>query len=115
MAQYLFSVWHLGAYPTLSEQEMAAMYAAVGAFNDMLRDAGALVFACGLEDAASSVVIDGTGAQVTSRPGRIADGPEVLGGFWVIDAPSLAAAHELAAKASAACGVPLEIRPLQDV
>ena len=67
MAQYLFSVWHLGAYPTLSEQEMAAMYAAVGAFNDMLRDAGALVFACGLEDAASSVVIDGTGAQVTSR------------------------------------------------
>lgn len=52
---------------------------------------------------------------MTSRPGRIADGPEVLGGFWVIDAPSLAAAHELAAKASAACGVPLEIRPLQDV
>ena len=106
MAQYLFSVWHIGAYPTPSEEEMAAMFAAVGAFNDKMRDAGALVFGCGIEDPASSVIVDGTGAEPTTRPGRFAAGPE-------IEAPSVEAAHELAAEASAACGVPLEIRPLQ--
>ena len=113
MAQYLFSVWHIGAYPTPSEEEMAAMFAAVGAFNDKMRDAGALVFGCGIEDPASSVIVDGTGAEPTTRPGRFAAGPEILGGFWVIEAPSVEAAHELAAEASAACGVPLEVRPLQ--
>ena len=77
MAQYLFSVWHIGAYPTPSEEEMAAMFAAVGAFNDKMRDAGALVFGCGIDDPAPSVIVDGTGAEPTTRPGRFAAGPEI--------------------------------------
>ena len=35
MAQYLFSVWHIGAYPTPSEEEMAAMFAAAVSYTHL--------------------------------------------------------------------------------
>jgi hypothetical protein len=47
------------------------------------------------------------------------DGPyletkEYLGGFWVITAPDLDAALDWAARGSAACMNPVEVRPFQD-
>jgi hypothetical protein len=49
----------------------------------------------------------------------LTDGPyleakEHLGGFWVIEAADLDEALAIAAKASAACMGPVEVRPFQD-
>ena len=46
------------------------------------------------------------------------DGPyletkEVIGGFWVIEAPDLDVALKLAAEGSKACGGKVEVRPFQ--
>ena len=46
--------------------------------------------------------------------GPFAETKEQLGGFWIIEAPDLDAALEWAAKASAACMGPVEVRPFQD-
>jgi hypothetical protein len=45
--------------------------------------------------------------------GPFAESKEHLGGFWVIEAPDLDAALALAARASAACMGPVEVRPFQ--
>ena len=46
--------------------------------------------------------------------GPFAEAKEQLGGFWIIKAPDLDAALAWAAKASAACQGPVEVRPFQD-
>lgn len=38
----------------------------------------------------------------------------LIGGFWVLEAPDLDAALELAREASAACHGPVEVRELQE-
>jgi hypothetical protein len=48
------------------------------------------------------------------------DGPyletkEVIGGFWVIDAPDLDVALRLASEGSKACGGKVEVRPFEGV
>ena len=47
--------------------------------------------------------------------GPFAETKEQLGGFWIIEAPDLDAALAWAAKGSAACMSPVEVRPFQDV
>ena len=46
--------------------------------------------------------------------GPFAETKEQLGGFWIIEAPDLDAALAWAAKGSAACMGPVEVRPFQD-
>ena len=43
--------------------------------------------------------------------GPYAETKEQMGGFWVVEAPDLDAALGWAAKASTACGRPIEVRP----
>ena len=46
--------------------------------------------------------------------GPFAEGKEHIGGFWVIRAPDLDSALEWGRKATRACAVPIEVRPLQE-
>jgi hypothetical protein len=46
--------------------------------------------------------------------GPYAESKEYIGGFWVLKAPDLDAALALAARASLACGAPVEVRPFQE-
>jgi hypothetical protein len=113
MTQYLLSVHHAeGAAPPAPEA-IQAIYAAVNAFNAEVRDAGAWVFAGGLEppDTATVVRIDGAEAVLTDGP--FAESKEQIGGFWVIDAPDLDAALAWAEKGARACANPVEVRPFQ--
>jgi hypothetical protein len=43
-----------------------------------------------------------------------AETKEQMGGFWVIEAPDVDAALDWARKAAAACGGPVELRPMLD-
>ena len=76
MAQYLLSVHHAPDADFGTEEEIQAMYAATGAFNDKLRDTGHWVFAGGLEGVESATTVDATGTDASRhrRPVRGVEG-----------------------------------------
>jgi hypothetical protein len=114
MPQYLISVWHDGEYETdFSTPEAQARVAEVGAFNDDLQRTGAWVFAGGLRPASSATVVRSTDGDVSMTDGPYAETKEQMGGFWIIAAADLDAALDWAAKAAAACGGPVEVRPME--
>lgn len=94
-----------------SKEEMEEAFAATGAFNDKLRADGYWVFAGGLQPASTATVVDGQGETPVLTDGPYLETKEVLGGFWVIDAPDLDVALKLAAEGSKACRGKVEVRP----
>ncbi len=113
MKQYLLSVYH--AEDSLPEPQAAEkIMADVDALNTELQQSGAWVFAGGLHPSSTATVVrtDGEGFLVTDGP--FAEGKEHIGGFWVIKAPDLDSALEWGRKATRACMVPVEVRPLQE-
>ena len=113
MTQYLLSVHQIEGEPPPAQDDAPAIYAAVAAFNSELQDAGAWVFAGGLEppDTATVVRVDSGEAVLTDGP--FAESKEHIGGFWVIDAQDLDEALAWATKGSRACRRPVETRPFQ--
>ena len=115
MKQYLLAVHMVDGEPVPSEEQMQQAYQAVDAFNDELKSAGAWVFAGGLHPPATASVVRAQGGKVITTDGPFAETKEQLGGFWVVKAPDLDAALTWAAKGSAACGGPVEVRPFQEL
>lgn len=114
MTQYLLSVWHTeGEEVYASEEEIQAAYAATGVFNEELRESGSWVFAGGLHPPSTATVVDGTAGEAVTTDGPFSESKEQIGGFWVIEAPDLDAALEIAARGSRACGGKVEVRPFQ--
>jgi hypothetical protein len=117
MTHYLLSVHsaadrgEFGAYG--SQEEMEAAFAATGAFNEQLRADGYWVFAGGLLPASSATVVDGRGETPVMTDGPYLESKELLGGFWVIEAPDLDVALKLAAEGSRACRGKVEVRPFE--
>ena len=116
MAQYLMSVWMVeGNEPYASPEEMEQAYKAVDVFNGEIQASGHWVFAGGLHPASTATVVRaGQSGDVITTDGPFAETKEQLGGFWVIKVPDLDAALEWAAKGSAACRAPVEVRPFQE-
>jgi hypothetical protein len=113
MQQYLLAVLMTeGDLPP--EDEMQAIYKAVDEVNAELREQGAWVFAGGLHPASTASVVRVQDGETLVTDGPFAETKEQMGGFWVIQAADLDAALAWAAKATAACRAPIEVRPLQD-
>jgi hypothetical protein len=100
--------------PVPSDEQMQRAYKAVDDFNRGLQESGAWVFAGGLLPPDTATVVRAQGGKVVTTDGPFAETREQLGGFWVIKAPDLDAALEIAARGSEACGNPVEVRPFQD-
>lgn len=117
MSQYLLSVHNpVDGGPTLSEEEMVKMHDAVMAFHDQLRDQGAFVFGGGLYTVDTASVVTQQDSEVVTTEGPFADNDHQLGGFWIVEAPDLAAAQALAAAGSAARnGARIEVRRFHDL
>ena len=98
-----------------SKEEMEEAFAATGAFNNQNRTDGYWVFAGGLQPAATATVVDGQGDTPVMTDGPYLETKEVIGGFWVIDAPDLDVALGLAAEGSKACRGKVEVRPSEGV
>jgi hypothetical protein len=114
MKQYLLSVRITeqgGEYPT---EDMQPTYDAVDTLNKEMQTAGAWVFAGGLHPSRTATVLRVKDGEVLTTDGPYAEGKEQVGGFWVIKAADLDAALDWAAKGSAACGWPVEVRPFQE-
>ena len=121
MTQYFLTVPHdTATEPTMESMqefdpaELAAVMAAVDEFNTALKDAGALLFAGGLNPPSTAKTVD-----VSSGETRVLDEPFVeaesyVGGFWVIEAPDEEKAVEWATKASNALQCRIEVRALQE-
>src|SRR3954470_16046159 len=94
-----------------SKEEMEESFAATGAFNDKLRAGGYWVFAGGLAPASTATIVDGQGETPVTTDGPYLETKEVLGGFWVIDAPDLDVALSLADAGSKAARSNVEVPP----
>ena len=115
MKQYLLSVQLVddGAPPP-SPEAVQPVYDRVAALNSDIQAAGAWVFAGGLHPPSTATVVRIADGEVLMTDGPFAEGKEHVGGFWVINAEDLDAALAWAAKATEACGAPVEVRPFQE-
>src|SRR3954464_6108492 len=109
MPQYLLSVWHDNDYGDVdfASPLMERIGAQVGELNAELERAGAWVFGAGLRPRSSATVVRADGGGVAMTDGPYAETKEHIGGFWIIEAPDLEAALGWAAKATAACELPI--------
>jgi hypothetical protein len=116
MSQYLLSVWHTDRYPVPeSPEEMQRVFEQVDAVNAEMQSAGAWVFGGGLHERGSATVVRATrDTDPVITDGPFAETKELMGGFWILEAPDLDAALEWAVKAATACEGPVEVRPFQD-
>src|SRR5690348_5772272 len=114
MKQYLLAVHMVDGEAAPSEAEVQRAYQAVDTYNADVKAAGAWVFAGGLHPSSTATVVRAQGGQVITTDGPYAETKEQIGGFWVIRAADLDAALDWAAKGSAACGWPVEVRPCQE-
>lgn len=85
--------------------------AAIDAFNDRLRAENHWVFAGGLGSPDTATVIDNRGGEALFTDGPFLESKEYLAGFWIIEAPDLDVALELAAEGSKHCNRKVEVRP----
>jgi hypothetical protein len=104
--QYLISVIHDQAGLATPEE-----HAAIDVFNDRLQAEGHWVFAGGLASPNTATVIDSRGDDPVFADGPFLESKEYLGGFWIIEAPDLDVALELATEGSKACNRKIEVRP----
>ena len=113
MPQYLLTVWFDEPYedPDLTDPEIRRQMARTGEVTAEMERAGAWVFVAGLPPASAATVVRATGGDISMTDGPYAETKEQMAGFWIIEAPDLDAALDWAAKASAACERPIEVRP----
>ncbi|HEY1833386.1 MAG TPA: YciI family protein [Solirubrobacteraceae bacterium] len=113
MTQYLLSVHGVEGQEPPSGEQREAMFAAVDAFNQEVRAAGAWVFAGGLESTDTATVVRVDSGETVLTDGPFAESKEHIGGFWIIEAADLDAALKWAEKGALACANPVEVRPFQ--
>lgn len=112
MPRYVLSVWFDDVYdddPSTPENER--QMARTAALTTEMERAGAWVFAAGLPPTSSATVVRREGDRVSMTDGPYAETKEQMGGFWVIEAADLDEALGWAARATEACGRPIEVRP----
>ena len=107
--RYLLSVIH-DETDLATPEEMAA----IDEFNDRLVAEGHWVFAGGLGYPDTATTVDNRNGAALVSDGPYLESKEFLAGIWVIEAPDLDVALELATEGSRACNRKVEVRPLLD-
>jgi hypothetical protein len=115
MTQYLLAVYgDESEMAGISAEEMQRLYQQVEVFNTEVKEAGAWVFAGVLQPTGTAIVVRDADGKAVTAEGPYIETREQLGGFWIIEASDLDGALEWAAKGSAACKGPVEVRAFQD-
>jgi hypothetical protein len=113
MTLYLLSVHYVEGQAPPPPDVVEEMHTGVMALNDELQEAGAWVFAGGLEEPGTSTVVREENGEVLVVDGPFPEAKEQIGGFWVIKAADRDEALDWARKATLACKGPVEMRPFQ--
>jgi hypothetical protein len=113
MARYLLSVHtaYSADQPTMDESEVQRTWQAITALEAEMAASDTLVLSGRLTgpDLAAVVRVSDGATMVTDGP--FAETKELLGGFYVLDAPDLDAALGWASRVTAIIGAPIEVRP----
>jgi hypothetical protein len=112
---YLVSVIDTTSGPTGEGSATDTEMADIDVFNEGLQADGSWVFAGGLAAPDTATVIDNRDDKALFTDGPFVETKEYLSGFWVIEAPDLDVALEVAAGASKACNRRVEVRPFLGV
>jgi hypothetical protein len=113
MPQYLISV----ITPTggqIDPESLQEVMQRLEAVNQEIRDAGAWVFAGGLEAPSTATMVRAEGDDVLITDGPWTEGKEYVGGFSVIQSADLDEALGWTKKLARAIGLPLELRPFAE-
>lgn len=95
----------------MTGEEIRQGYELVAGLEREMNAANALVFSARLTEPGLATVIRSKGGKVRMTDGPFAEAKEVIGGFYVIEAPTHDEALAWAAKTSDAIGMPIELRP----
>ncbi len=114
MATYLLNIEQPDGPPPPQEflDEIRQRLARV---NEGIKAAGGWVFSAGLAPAESSTVVHVRDGETFLTDGPYVEAKEHVGGFWLVEAPDLDQALVWAEQASAACTLPIEVRPVSFV
>ena len=94
------------------DAEQSPYVAAWKAYDKALRAAGASGGGAPLKDVATATTVRLRGGRRHVQDGPFAEGKEELGGFIILDVPTLDAALEWAARCPAAASGAVEVRPI---
>lgn len=115
MATYLLSM-HQGSSSSddPTPEERAQSWQQIEKLNQELKNAGAWVFGGALLEPAAATVVRVSNGEVLTTNGPYAEGREHVGGFYIVEADDADTVLGWAAKAAAAIGRPIEVRPFRD-
>ncbi|MDP9605588.1 YciI family protein [Variovorax sp. NFACC27] len=88
---------------------------AMMAYNESLQKAGVLISCDGLHPPSMGARVSFKGRKPKVVDGPFAEAKEVLGGFWIIDVPSRAAAIEWASRCPGGDNEVIEVRQIQEM
>ena len=114
MKQYMLSIYQPDGDPPPSEV-LEPIMRDIESVNAEMKAAGVWVFTGGVHPPDTATVVRAVDGEVLVTDGPFAEGKEHVGGFWIIRAPDLDAALDWARKATAACKLPIEVRPMIDM
>jgi hypothetical protein len=93
----------------------ATMLREYGAYTGWLQEQGLFVAADALQDVATATTVSVQGGTRVVTDGPFAETKELLGGYYVIDAPDLDTAIDAAARCPGALVGKVEIRPIAEL
>lgn len=88
---------------------------AMMAYNESMQKAGVLISCDGLHPPSMGARVSFKDKKPKIVDGPFAEAKEVLGGFWIIDVPSRAAAIEWAARCPGSDNEVVEVRQIQEI
>jgi hypothetical protein len=112
--RYLLLIYEEPPETALTQEEWAAMMGQYGAFTSWLDERGWTKAAAALQDVATATTVSVRDDQRIVTDGPFAETKEHLGGFYLIDVPSLDDAIDAAARIPGARLGRIEIRPIQE-
>ena len=112
MTRYLLSIYQPDGPPPPPEV-LDPVMRDLAAWNRELRQAGAWVFAGGLQPPSAATMLRPQDGDLLTTDGPFTEGKEHIGGFSIVKAPDLDAALEWGRKLSRATTLPIEVRPFR--
>ena len=103
------------ATASMSDDERRAIVAEHMAFARMLRERGAHVYSDPVDDPATARTIRFEGSAPMVVDGPFLEAKEALGGFYVIETPTIDEAIEVASHVPRSPGLVAELRPIPDI
>lgn len=96
MKHYMLAVHMTEGTPIPSEEEIQQAYRDTDAFNAEIQASGAWVFGGGLLPPDTATVVRAQGGKVVTTDGPFAETKEALGGYSIVEVPSLEEAVAIA-------------------